>query len=48
MKYEISTPLFPLQSSEVFKLFMGLRAVTQKPVQHFTEQQTEIEKVNTG
>ena len=48
-KYEISTtPLFPLQSSEVFKLFMGLRAVTQKPVQHFTEQQTEIEKVNTG
>ena len=27
---------------------MGLRAVTQKPVQHFTEQQTEIEKVDTG
>ena len=27
-------------------MFMGLRAVTQKPVQHFTEQQTEIEKVD--
>ena len=36
--------MFMLQGPEVFKLFMGLRAVTQKPVQYFTENQKEIER----
>ena len=36
--------MFEHESAEVFKLFMGLRAVTQKPIQYFTENQAEIEK----
>ena len=29
----------------MFKLFMGLRAITQKPIQYFTEKQKEIESL---
>ena len=36
--------LFEHEGREVFSLFMALRAVTQKPLQYFTENQKEIEK----
>jgi len=36
--------MFEHESKEIFALFMALRAVTQKPLQYFTENQKEIEK----
>ena len=36
--------LFEHEKPEIFSLFMALRAITQKPIQYFTENQQEIEK----
>jgi len=36
--------IFEHEGKEIFSLFMALRAVTQKPIQYFTENQKEIEK----
>jgi len=36
--------LFEYEGREVFSLFMALRAITQKPLHYFTENQKEIEK----
>ena len=36
--------LFEHEGREVFGLFMALRAVTQKPLQYFTENRKELEK----
>jgi len=46
-KYECQLKLYEMfeyEKQEVFGLFMALRAITQKPVQYFTENQKEIEK----
>ena len=36
--------VFNTENSEMFSLFMGLRAITQKPLQYFTELKPELEK----
>ena len=36
--------MFEYESKEIFALFMALRAITQKPLHYFTENQKEIEK----
>ena len=46
-KYECQLKLYELfehEKPEIFSLFMALRAITQKPIQYFTENQQEIEK----
>ena len=46
-RYECQMRLYELYQHEgrdVFGLFMALRAITQKPLSHFTENQKEIEK----
>jgi len=46
-KYECQLKLYELfehEGREIFGLFMALRAVTQKPLHYFTENQKEIEK----
>jgi len=46
-KYECQLKLYELfehEGREIFSLFMALRAVTQKPLKYFTENQKEIEK----
>ena len=37
--------LFQHEGREVFGLFMALRAITQKPLQYFTENRQELEKL---
>ena len=36
--------MFEYEKTEVVSLFMALRAITQKPVKYFTENQAEVEK----
>lgn len=36
--------LFMYEEKDVFGLFLALRAVTQKPLQYFTENRVELEK----
>ena len=46
-KFECQLKLYELfehEKPEIFSLFMALRAITQKPIQYFTENQQEIEK----
>ena len=46
-QYECSLKLYEMfenEETDMIKLFVGLRAVTQKPIQYFTENRAEIEK----